>query len=149
MAFGTVECATRKKLAVEKRNAAFDLAAFVMQRSAKVGRILEAKSATGSGSHHNSLPHQLRVHFFLWPVGVVANQVSAESCLQQRIQTLDVVPVARHLNHTHQQAAGREDQVFTDAMEFPPDGVAVACFSQTAKPGRITRPDHAADFDGV
>ena len=95
--FGSIQRFACVELFVEQGDETFNAATRTALRRADSGRILEAKSAAGVCRDENAFAHQQRIDFFLRPIGIVTQQMALKGRMQKRVESLDIVTVARNL----------------------------------------------------
>ena len=135
------------KLNVEQRDAPFDVGTLAVEFLAEAGGVLKFEAFARFRRHADSVADQLGIHVFPGPVGVVADKVTAERGVQQRVKTLDVVAVAGNLDQHRNPPFRRDDQMLAHAVEAIAQRFAVAVLGQAAEPFFLSGPGLSADVD--
>ena len=137
------------KLSVEKRYPSLDSASQGLEPRLRDGRVLELPVRAAFGRDVDALAREFLALRFPRPVGVVAEQMSLERGLEERIESLDVVAVAGHLDDEGDPPLRSEDQVLAHTVKETLQGRTVAGSRKSADALLLADPDQPADFGGV
>lgn len=149
MAVAAVERAPGSKLFIKECDVALDGAAADVQPLAQVFRTRSFGVGFLCRMRANAMRLEFYIHGWVRLIGAVTQERALESRVQQRIQAIDIVLVARHVLHIGHKTLRRNDQVFTHAVEIAVLGCAVPCARQAAEAFLARRPHQRADVDGM
>ena len=97
VAAAVVQSPVGMELSVEERHEPFDFDALLEERFF-LGCVFDCPVIARLGGNGDAIFGQLLALARLGPVGAVADQVSAESVVEQRMEAVDIVAVARDVN---------------------------------------------------
>ena len=148
VASAPVQSAVGAELTVKECYESFNFFALLEQRFL-LRRVFGSPVAVRPGGDGNACLSQLLPFFCFGPVGAIADQVSAEGIVEQRIEAHDVVAVARDVHDVQKMAAGREDQVLAHSVEILLESGTVTGPGESAQAFLVPGPHYTADADRV
>lgn len=126
-------CFVGIKLLIEQPDPAFNCAPVFLQPLGRVFVVLEFHVKTRLCHNLNALLQQFGLLFRPRPIAVIRQQPAFEIGLQQRIQPLRIVAIARDLFDVRKIPIGREEQMLADTDEVSLERSTVADFTQPAQ----------------
>ena len=100
-----------------------------------------------NGADANALGQQFIAFAGFGSVGVVSIEHSDECRLEECVGAVNVVPVSGKMNDTGEHSTGREDEMFTNAVEVLVERSAIAVLRQTVQALFVSGALRTADID--
>lgn len=137
------------ELAIKQPNAAFHLAPPLLQERLFLSGVLCLPIGTRLRCDCDAFSLETCTLLLIRPIGIVAQEVSAERCREEGIETLDIVPIAGNLQNEGDSSARGENQVLPYAMEPALQGCAVSAPGQAIETLLLPSPDRTTYIYGM
>ena len=139
----------RMKLMIQQRNSSLHGRPPLLQQPLLGSRILLLPVGAVGRRHRDPLGGELGTSGLVRPVGVVAQQSSAEGGLHQSVKSLDVVTMTGKLQDQGDVSLRGEDQMLAYALIPAFYRGAPAALDQAVQTNLLPGPDGSANIDGM